>query len=189
MLGINAPDVVEDWAYNDLQNSGKTWKLGAYHFPIYPVMPEGQNNDGYPWLRKPIEEGRLDILFEGHEHSFARTYPTKGDELFDKPSEGTVHYIVGNGGGNIYRSNAQKIWHSCFYPQEIRVGAYTLVEIDGNKLTATDLCTQTKMLKSQMNRTLTLLEGKGIVERVRSQQARSLWVLCDSRHCMCVQAR
>lgn len=137
VLGINAPDVLEEWAYNDLQNSNKTWKLGGYHFPIYPVMPEGQNNDGYPWLRKPIEEGRLDILFEGHEHSFARTYPTKGDELFDKPSEGTVHYIVGNGGGNIYHSNAPKVWHSCFYPQEIRMGSYTLVEIDGNVLTAT----------------------------------------------------
>ncbi len=137
VMGINAPQIVENWAYNDLQNSDKTWKLGGYHFPIYPVMPEGQNNDGYPWLRKPIEEGRLDILFEGHEHSFARTFPTKGDELFDKPSEGTVHYIVGNGGGNIYHSNAQKIWHSCFYPQEIRMGSYTLVEIDGNVLAAT----------------------------------------------------
>ena len=31
VLGINAPDVVEDWAYNDLQSSKKTWKLGAYH--------------------------------------------------------------------------------------------------------------------------------------------------------------
>ncbi len=137
VMGINAPDIVENWAYNDLKSSNKTWNLGGYHFPIYPVMPEGQNNDGYPWLRKPIEEGRLDILFEGHEHSFARTFPTKGDELFDKPSEGTVHYIVGNGGGNIYHSNAQKIWHSCFYPQEIRMGSYTLVEIDGNILTAT----------------------------------------------------
>ncbi len=137
VMGINAPETVEPWAYNDLQISNKTWKIGAYHFPIYPVMPEGQNNDGYPWLRKPIEEGRLDILFEGHEHSFARTFPTKSDELFDRPSEGTVHYITGNGGGNIYHSNSQKIWHSCFYPQEIRIGAYTLVEIDGNKLTAT----------------------------------------------------
>lgn len=137
VLGINAPDVVEDWAYNDLQSSQKTWKLGAYHFPIYPIMPEGQNNDGYPWLRKPIEDGRLDILFEGHEHSFARTFPIKNDEMFDKPSEGTVHYIVGNGGGNIYHSNAHKIWHSAFWPQEIRVGSYTLVEIDGDVLTAT----------------------------------------------------
>lgn len=137
VLGINAPQVVEGWAYNDLQSSDKIWKLGAYHFPIYPVMPEGQNNDAYPWLRKPIEEGRLDILFAGHEHSFARTFPARGDELFDKPSEGTVHYIVGNGGGNIYHSNAPKTWHAAFYPQEIRMGSYTLVEIDGDKLTAT----------------------------------------------------
>lgn len=38
------------------------------------------------------------------------------------------------------------------------------------KLTATDLCAQTKMLKSQMNRTLNLLEEKGIITRTRSEQ-------------------
>lgn len=38
------------------------------------------------------------------------------------------------------------------------------------QLTATDLCAQTKMLKSQMNRTLNLLEAKGIITRIRSQQ-------------------
>lgn len=35
-------------------------------------------------------------------------------------------------------------------------------------LTATDLCNATKMLKSQMNRTLNLLETKNIITRVRS---------------------
>lgn len=137
VMGINAPDVLEDWAYNDIKNSDRIWKLGSYHFPIYPVMPEGQNNDAYPWLRKPIEQGRLDILFEGHEHSFARTFPTAGDELFDRPSQGVVHYIAGNGGGNIYHSNCQKVWHSCFFPQEERTGLYSIIEINGKKLTAT----------------------------------------------------
>ena len=137
VLGLNAPQIVEDWAYNDLKSSDKTWKLGAYHFPIYPVMPEGQNNDAYPWLRKPIEDGRLDILFAGHEHSFARTYPMKGDEMFDRPSQGTINYITPNGGGNIYHSNSRKIWHDAFYPQEERMGGYTLVHIKGNVLTAT----------------------------------------------------
>lgn len=137
VMGINAPEKVSEWAYNDLQASDKTWKLGTYHFPIYPVMPEGQNDDGYPWLRKPIEEGRLDVLFEGHEHSFARTYPIKGDELFDRPSQGTVHYIAGNGGGNIYHSNAQKVWHCSFWPQEERIGVYAIVHISDSTLTAT----------------------------------------------------
>lgn len=137
VMGINAPEEVAEWAYKDISGSCKTWRLASYHFPVYPVMPEGQNDDGYPWLRKPIEQGRPDILFEGHEHSFARTFPTLGDELFDKPSQGVIHYIAGNAGGNIYHSNCQKIWHSCFFPQEERTGLYTVVEIDGCRLTAT----------------------------------------------------
>ncbi len=40
------------------------------------------------------------------------------------------------------------------------------------KMTATDLCFRTKMLKSQMNRTLTQLEIKGIICRQRSKQDR-----------------
>jgi len=39
-------------------------------------------------------------------------------------------------------------------------------------ITATDLCFRTKMLKSQMNRTLTQLEMKGIICRQRSKQDR-----------------
>lgn len=40
------------------------------------------------------------------------------------------------------------------------------------KLTATDLCAETKMLKSQMNRTLNSLEKKGLILRTRSETDR-----------------
>jgi DNA-binding MarR family transcriptional regulator len=46
-----------------------------------------------------------------------------------------------------------------------------------SRLTATDLCLQTKMLKSQMNRTLNLLEEKGIIVRERnSRDKRQVYV-------------
>lgn len=38
----------------------------------------------------------------------------------------------------------------------------------GKKLTATDLCSSTKMLKSQMNRTLNQLEKQSIIQKERS---------------------
>lgn len=38
------------------------------------------------------------------------------------------------------------------------------------RLTATDLCSETRMLKSQMNRTLNNMEKKGIISRERSVQ-------------------
>lgn len=137
VIGINAQHITGEWLYNDLKNCNKTWKIGAYHFPIYPVMPEGVNDDSYPDLKKGIEEGRLDILFAGHEHSFARTFPIKDEQIYDRPSQGTVHYIAGNAGENVYCSNCQKIWHSAFYPQEERVGLYCIAEIDGAKMKVT----------------------------------------------------
>ncbi|MDR1630254.1 MAG: metallophosphoesterase family protein [Oscillospiraceae bacterium] len=129
VVGINEQPVLADWVYEDLQKNDKTWKLGAYHFPIYPVMPEGDDDDSYPYLRKGFEEGRLDVLFAGHEHSFARTYPMKNDEMFDRPSEGTVHYIAGNAGRNIYTTNCRKIWHPYYYPQEEPLYLYAIVDV------------------------------------------------------------
>ncbi len=136
VMGINEPAAVSDWAYDDIKNSDKTWKLGAYHFPIYPAIPEGQNDDGYPWLRKAIES--LDVVFEGHEHSFARTFPIRDDAMFERPSQGTVHYQCGNGSGGRH-ANERKMWHTAFYTQEEGTAVYALVEVSGEKLKITTI--------------------------------------------------
>lgn len=39
-----------------------------------------------------------------------------------------------------------------------------------HRITATDLCNETKMLKSQMNRTLGQLEARGLIRRERSTE-------------------
>ena len=49
-----------------------------------------------------------------------------------------------------------------------------LSKAEGGRLTATDLCEQTKMLKSQMNRTLNSLEEKGLICRKRSDTDKRL---------------
>lgn len=48
------------------------------------------------------------------------------------------------------------------------------------RCTATDLCAATRMLKSQMNRTLNQLENKGIIRRERSKEdKRQVFVTMD----------
>ncbi|MBR5247464.1 MAG: MarR family transcriptional regulator [Lachnospiraceae bacterium] len=42
------------------------------------------------------------------------------------------------------------------------------------RLTATDLCNATRMLKSQMNRTLNSMEEKGFITRTRSEEDKRL---------------
>ncbi len=134
VFGVNEPELVNDWAVKDINNSDKTWKLGAYHFPIYYAGPNLANDDAYPMMRECME--KLDILFSGHEHNFSRSYPIRNEEIFDKPSQGTIHYELGNGNANPPGTKTcDKVWHSSFYPQEEFVSMFALIEIDGDKMT------------------------------------------------------
>lgn len=134
VFGVNEPELVNEWAINDIDSSCKTWKLGTYHFPIYYAGPNLSNDDGYPMMRESME--KLDILFEGHEHNFSRSFPIKNEEIFDRPSQGLIHYELGNGNSNPPGTKTcDKVWHASFYPQEEEVSAFALIEIDGNKMT------------------------------------------------------
>ncbi len=136
VFGVNEPELVNEWAAKDIENSDKTWKLGAYHFPIYYSGPNLANDDAYPMMRECME--KLDVLFSGHEHNFSRSFPIRNEEIFDKPSQGTVHYELGNGHMNPPGTKTtDKVWHASFYPQEEMNCMYALVEVDGDKITFT----------------------------------------------------
>lgn len=131
VIGVNEPELVNEWANKDIDVSDKTWKFGAYHFPMYYAGPNLSNDDGFPMMREAIE--KMDVIFSGHEHNFSRTYPIKNEQLFDRPSEGTVHYQLGNSNYNPPGTKTcDKVWHAAFYPQEEKVAAYAIIEIDGN---------------------------------------------------------
>ncbi len=132
VFGVNEPELVNDWAIKDIAASNKLWKFGAYHFPVYYAGPNLSNDDAYPMMREAFE--KLDVLFSGHEHNFSRSFPIKNEEIFDRPSQGTVHYELGNGHGNPPGTHTtDKVWHSSFYPQEEDVCAYAIIEVDGKK--------------------------------------------------------
>lgn len=135
-VGINGPEEVNEWMINDLKKCDKTWKIGAYHFPICYSGSDCQNYDAYPVMREGFE--MLDLCFSGHEHNFSRSFPLKNEELFEQPSKGTVHYMLGNSNQNPPGTRAvQKVWHSAFYTQEEDVSVVAIVEIDGDKMTLT----------------------------------------------------
>ncbi|MBR6709126.1 MAG: hypothetical protein IKL84_05550, partial [Clostridia bacterium] len=136
-LGVNAYDTIGDWAREDLLRSTKPWKLAAFHYPIFPVMPEGAGGMYHGSIPAALDAGKPDILFAGHEHSFARSYPIRNYEMFDRPSEGTVHYILGNSGENGFSSNGDKFWYYNFYPQEERNSMYAQVDVTPTRLTVT----------------------------------------------------
>lgn len=136
VIGVNGPEEVNEWMINDLKNCDKQWKIGSYHFPICYSGSDCQNYDAYPVMREGFE--MLDLVFSGHEHNFSRSFPMKNEELFERPSQGTVHYMLGNSNKNPPGTRAlAKVWHSAFYTQEEDVSVIAVVEIEGGKMTLT----------------------------------------------------
>lgn len=136
IIGINGPEEVNEWLIKDLDACDKQWKIGSYHFPICYSGSDCQNYDAYPVMREGME--KLDILFSGHEHNFSRSFPVRNEEIYDRPSQGTIHYMLGNSNLNPPGTRAvPKVWHSAFYSQEEMVSMVVVVEVDGPKITLT----------------------------------------------------
>ena len=128
VLGVNGPEDVNEWLKVDVPASDRIWKFGSYHFPIYYTGPELANDDAYPMMREGVE--LLDVIFSGHEHNFSRSFPIKNESIFDKPSQGTVHYELGNSNYNPPgTATVKKVWHAAYYPQTERVAAVAIVEV------------------------------------------------------------
>ncbi len=136
IIGVNGPDDVNEWLKKDVPASDKSWKFGSHHFPIYYSGPELSNDDTYPMMREGVE--LLDVIFSGHEHNFSRSFPIKNESLYDKPSQGTIHYELGNSDYNPAGTPTnKKIWHAAWFPQAELVAAYAIVEVFKDKVIMT----------------------------------------------------
>lgn len=136
IIGTSGPEFVNEWLIEQADGSGKTWKFGSHHFPICYQGSDLSCEDSYPMMREGME--KLDVIFSGHEHCFSRSYPRRGNNLYDKPSEGTIFYNMGSGHRNPCKLLVTpKLWNSAYYPHEERESMYTIVKVDGKKLTLT----------------------------------------------------
>ena len=144
-IGINEPELVNDWMINDAGNCDKTFKIGAYHFPICYSGANLQNYDAYPVMTEGFE--KFDLIFSGHEHNFARSFPLRQESIFERPSQGTVHYTLGNSDQNPPGTmSIPKVWHCAFYPHEEKRSMIAVGKIEGNRLTLTSYLDNGEMI-------------------------------------------
>lgn len=136
VIGTSGPEFVNEWLIEQADSCKKTWKFGSQHFPVCYQGSTLACEDTYPMMREGME--KFDIIFSGHEHCFSRSYPRRGDNLYDKPSQGTVFYNMGSGHRNPCMLLATpKLWNCAYYPHEEKQSMYTIVAVNGKKLTLT----------------------------------------------------
>lgn len=136
VLGTSGYEEMNEWLCADADKSAKQWKFAVHHFPVCYSGPSIECEDTYPALREGME--KCDIVFSGHEHSFARSYPRRNDGLYSKPSQGTIHYNIASGNRNPPGTRVvPKVWNAKTYNHEEDLSMFSVVDIDGAKCTLT----------------------------------------------------
>src|SRR6266481_4864185 len=114
------PSVLRDWLINDLDSSAQPWKIVVFHQPAFSSGGATVRNSQMRAVAKFLEDHGVNMVFNGHEHNYQRTYPIRAlnaaatpvttggpavsiDTAFDGVNQTVpdgVLYLVEGAGGN-----------------------------------------------------------------------------------------
>jgi 3',5'-cyclic AMP phosphodiesterase CpdA len=96
-----APSLQTNWLAQELSATKATWKFVAYHHPAYSSA-EGRQNESVVEHWTPLfDQYHVDLVLQGHDHAYLRTFPMKGGQRAETPAKGTV-YVVATSGTKFY---------------------------------------------------------------------------------------
>jgi hypothetical protein len=134
------------WLQQDLaEHENYLWKVVLFHQPPYSDGPDGYNNSVRRYWVPLFDNYHVDLVINGHNHLYERTYPLENGAVSDNLGEGAVYpadngtiYVVSGGwGAPIYSGNTS--WFAAVGP--ISKFSFTVVDILDNgmlHLTALD---------------------------------------------------
>ena len=96
-------DFVEqkEWLEGVLKNSTATWKFVMFHHPAYSSAPNRNNTDVLSEWVPLFDTYHVDMVLQGHDHAYLRTYPMHNNKVVDSTAKGTV-YVVSVSGVKMY---------------------------------------------------------------------------------------
>lgn len=122
------------WLDKDLSSTNKTWKIVFFHKTPYYNKATRSNEQIKAAFQPIIDKYHVDVVFNGHDHGYSRTYPIKNDQYVKSPADGTVYVIAGRSGNKYYPDLSQKVWDAFFYDPQDQPN-YIVATINGNTLT------------------------------------------------------
>ncbi len=122
------------WLDADLTASKTPWTFAFFHKTPYDIKADRANPTVKAAFCPVLEQHHVDIVFNGHDHGIARTFPMHDGAAMARPAQGTVYYIAGRSGGKTYADLQKKPWNTFFY-NPLDQPDYLVVEVKGQTLT------------------------------------------------------
>lgn len=144
MIGLDSNFGAENtemlcWLEEKLSNNPNKWTILTYHHPVFSAS-KGRNNDEWRAKLQPIlKKYKVDLVLQGHDHSYARGRITLEENVMDglnaRDLTGTV-YVVSVSGGKMYnlRPNAWDGWEADRERAAENTQLFQVITVDGDIL-------------------------------------------------------
>lgn len=94
------------WLETILSKNEKPWIIVSIHQPVYSISKR-RNPTEFQELFVPIfDRFSVDLILQGHDHGYARTFPLKNNQQVPDKKKGTV-YVISNAGPKFYPVSSQ----------------------------------------------------------------------------------
>ncbi|WP_243228577.1 immunoglobulin-like domain-containing protein [Microbacterium sp. CIAB417] len=157
VLNSNSSDYASHIAFMEKvvaeHGADATWKVLAFHHSIYSVAShvyDTQIENLRAALPQTISDLGFDLVLQGHDHSYTRSFLIEDGELADatevagqsevSAGEGEVLYVTANSasGSKYYNVKAPDAWYASVINQE-KVRNYSHIEVTDDAITVTTL--------------------------------------------------
>ena len=171
-----------EWLDHVLRDNQSPWVICVFHHPIFSSAKQRDNAEVRAAWKPVLEKYRVDLVLQGHDHTYARTSlatpsadadaaqkATTGQNTGDEPT-GTV-YVVSVSGPKMYNLNRKPFMVRAAEDTQL----YQIITIDGDTLefearTATGEVYDAFTLRKSPGKINELIErGGGGKERLREQ--------------------
>ena len=124
-------DALLAWLEEVLANNPNRWTVVTHHHPIYSTS-KGRDNAGLRNLLRPLyDKYKVDLVLQGHDHSYGRTHKLAGDQIVDPAAPGTI-YVVSVLGPKMYPFKPK--FESLMAATASEKQLFQVIEVDGDTL-------------------------------------------------------
>jgi len=120
------------WLEELLKSNPNRWTIVVQHQPMYPIAKGRDYVEMREALLPLYDKYHVDLVLQGHDHTYARTHKLSGSKVVSPSQFGTI-YAISVSGPKMYAIEEK------FAPLRAKTLAHTqafqVIEVDGDKLT------------------------------------------------------
>lgn len=107
IIMLNSNEKLEEqsvWLDKLLANNPNKWTIAVFHHPVFSAGRTRKDNDTKTYFKPLFDKYHVDLVLQGHDHTYARSYKIKNESVVSNSEQGT-YYVVSSCGAKSYPIN------------------------------------------------------------------------------------